>query len=254
MTLAQPTLDRTGSRRLNRFFWPLLLGCLLLLAIIALPLSAPLFHWLFPELERPVYSRASFADLLLQHALLVAGASIVVTGLGLALGIAVTRPAGRDFAPLIDMLTAIGQTFPPAAVLALAVPIAGYGALPTLIALVVYGMLPVVDTTIAGLRSVPPDLREAADGSGFGSWGRLVHLELPLAAPIIMAGIRTSVVIAIGTATIGSTIGATTLGSPIIEGLSGSNPAYVVQGSIVVGLFAMVVDSLFDAFMAGLHR
>jgi len=199
--------------------------------------------------------RARLAETnLLDHALLVTVASIAVTLFGVALGVAVTRPLGRDFAPLIDTLTAIGQTFPPAAVLALAVPIAGYGALPTLIALIVYGMLPVVDTTIAGLRSVPPELREAADGTGFSGIGRLFNLELPLAAPILLAGIRTSVVIAIGTATIGSTIGATTLGSPIIEGLSGSNPAYVIQGAIIVGLFAMFVDALFDTLIAGLGR
>jgi osmoprotectant transport system permease protein len=73
----------------------------------------------------------------------------------------------------------------------------------------------------------------------------LFSVELPTAAPIILAGIRTSVAISIGTATIGSTVGALTLGSPIIEGLSGSNTAYVIEGAIVVGLLAVTVDQAF---------
>jgi len=99
-------------------------------------------------------------------------------------------------------------------VLALAVPVVGYGAAPALVALFAYGILPVIDITVAGLRSVPPAAIDAAAGMGFTAGGRLWRIELPLAAPLIVAGIRTSVAVAIGTATIGSTVGALTLGSP----------------------------------------
>jgi osmoprotectant transport system permease protein len=219
-----------------------------------MPALAPLFHWLFPALDRPVYLRASFLTLTLDHIVLVIGASVPVVLIGVGTGIFVTRHQGREFAGIIDTITAVGQTFPPAAVLAIAVPIVGYGAEPTLIALFAYGILPVVDNTVAGLRSVEPAALDAATGMGFTPAGRLWWIELPLAAPVIVAGIRTSVMIAIGTATIGSTVGALTLGSPIIEGLTGSNTAYVLQGAILVGALAIATDRLFALLDQRLRR
>lgn len=215
-------------------------------ALALLPFSDPLFHALFPELQRPLYTRASFLELALSHAALVGAASLIVVSVGIGIGIFVTRPAGRDFAGPVDTLTAVGQTFPPTAVLALAVPVIGYGGAPTIVALIAYGLLPVVSATIAGLNAVPVAPVQAADGIGLSPTGRLLKVELPLAAPVILSGVRTSVILNIGTATIGSTVGALTLGSPIIEGLSGSNPAYVLQGAILVGLFAIATDLWFD--------
>ena len=138
--------------------------------------------------------------------------------------------------------------------LAIAVPLAGYGAAPTIVALIAYGILPVVDNTIAGLRGVSPAALGAAEGMGLTPRQTLFWVELPLAAPVILAGIRTSVIINIGTAAIGSTVGALSLGSPIIEGLSGSNTAYVIQGAVVVGLLAIAVDQLFALADARLSR
>ena len=224
-----------------------------LAALVMLPFSEPLFHALFPELQRPLYTRASFLDLALSHAALVGVASLVVVSVGIGVGIFVTRPAGRDFAGPVDTLTAVGQTFPPTAVLALAVPAIGYGGAPTVIALIAYGLLPVVSATIAGLNAVPVAPVQAADGIGLSPAGRLLKVEMPLAAPVILSGVRTSVILNIGTATIGSTVGALTLGSPIIEGLSGSNPAYVLQGAILVGLFAIATDLWFDELEHALH-
>jgi osmoprotectant transport system permease protein len=224
-------------------FW---VGLALIGTVVFMPSFAPLFHHWFPALERPVYQRASFVALTASHVGLVAASSAVVIIVGLSAGIFATRAAGRHFTGLIDTLTGIGQTFPPTAVLALSVPLMGYGAEPTLVALIAYGTLPVVETTVAGLRGVAPAIREAADGAGFTPLGRLLRVELPLAAPVILSGVRTAVIINIGTATIGSTVGALTLGSPIIEGLSGSNPAYVIQGAVVVGLLAIFVDLLLE--------
>jgi osmoprotectant transport system permease protein len=223
------------------------LALLVLLAVLVviLPASEPLFHWAFPALARPVYQRASFAWLTLSHIGLVAGASFVVVLAGVAIGTGVTRAAGREFAGIVGTVTAIGQTFPPVAVLAIAVPLIGFGAGPTILALIAYGVLPVLDNTVAGLQSVSAAAKDASDGMGFTAAQKLLFVELPLAAPVIVAGIRTSVTISIGTATIGSTVGALTLGSPIIEGLSGSNTAYVIQGAILVGLLAIAVDQLF---------
>ena len=85
-------------------------------------------------------------------------------------------------------------------------------------------------------------------------WQRLLSVELPLAAPVILAGVRTSVIINIGTAAIASTVGAKTLGLPIIVGLSGFNTAYVIQGAVLVGLLAVAVDLAFERLQRRLAR
>ncbi|QIB34258.1 ABC transporter permease [Ancylobacter pratisalsi] len=223
-------------------FW---VGALFLVLTFTMSAIAPHLGFLFPEGTRLVYTRASYPELVASHALLTGLASLVAIVIGLAAGIFATRPMGRDYAATLEMVTAVAQTFPPVAVLALAVPAMGYGAGPTVLALVLYGVLPVMGGAVAGLGSVPPAVMNAADGIGFSPAGRLWRVELPLAAPIILAGVRTSVTIGIGTATIGSTVGALTLGSPIIDGLSGNNPAYVLQGTVLVALFAVSVDLAF---------
>ncbi|MBS0976213.1 ABC transporter permease, partial [Serratia rubidaea] len=90
---------------------------------------------------------------------------------------------------------------------------------------------------------------EVATGVGMSPWQVLWRVELPLAAPVILAGVRTSVIINIGTAAIASTVGSKTLGSPIIIGLSGFNTAYVIQGALVVALLAIIVDRVFERWV-----
>ena len=126
--------------------------------------------------------------------------------------------------PLSRSVAHIGQTFPPVAVLALAVPAVGFGVKPTMIALVLYGLLPIFENTITGLRQVSPTTLEAADGMGMSPSRRLVSVELPLALPVILAGVRVSTVINLGTATIGSTVAAKGLGEVIIAGLIRRTP------------------------------
>jgi osmoprotectant transport system permease protein len=216
----------------------------LLLLVIGMPHLKPLFAALYPALERPLYEQDTFIALLGSHVAIVAASSLVSLTVGLLIGVFATRSAGREFRPLLESVVAAGQTVPPVAVLAIAAPLIGFGAWPALIALALYGLLPIVRATIAGLESVPPAVHEAATGAGMDGWQRLVRAELPLAAPVLMAGARTSVVINIGTAAIASTVGAKTLGSPIIVGLNGFNTAYVLQGALVVGLLAVVADLL----------
>ena len=217
----------------------------LMVLVLGLPFAKPLFAAWFPALDRPLYEQDSFVALLASHAAIVAFSSAVAAAIGIAAGVFVTRAAEREFRPLVETLVAIGQTVPPVAVLAIAVPVIGFGAVPALIALALYGLLPIVRACIAGLESVPHAALEAADGAGMTPVQRLWRVELPLALPVLLAGVRTSVIINIGTATIASTVGAKTLGSPIIVGLSGFNTAYVIQGALVVGLLAVVTDLLF---------
>lgn len=213
-----------------------------------------LFHALFPALDRPVYLQDSFARLVLAHLLLVGVSSLIAVMIGLLAGIGVTRHAGKEFRALVETLVAMGQTFPPVAVLAVAVPVMGFSEKPAIIALVLYGLLPILQGTIAGIESVPSSAREIAEGVGMSRWQILSRVELPLASPVIIAGIRTSVIINIGTAAIASTVGTQSLGSPIIIGLSGFNTAYVLQGAVVIALLAIIVDMIFERWSCRLRN
>ena len=234
---------------------PLLwLLALFIALLIGLPYSEPLFHTLFPEQPRPLYQQAGFLALTLAHGKLVVISSLAAVVIGVGAGVLVTRPEGREFRPLVETLAAMGQTFPPVAVLALAVPVMGFGEQPAIVALILYGILPVLQGTLAGLASVPVGALSVAEGMGMTGGQRLWKVELPLAAPVIVAGIRTSVIVNIGTATIASTVGANTLGTPIIIGLSGFNTAYVVQWAILVALAAIIVDRAFERLSLRLSR
>ncbi|WP_458526235.1 ABC transporter permease [Onishia taeanensis] len=242
--------DAVGSVRAVpspwRYWAPPLAWCAALgILLLAMPHLEPIFSALDPGAREPIYRRDPFVDLLANHLLLVAGASSIAISSGVSAAIMVTRPWGRDFLPLVSQLASIGQTFPPVAVLALAVPWLGFGALPTVVALVLYGLLPIVRNTLVGIGEVDPATREAARGMGMSPTQVLVQLELPLAAPVILAGIRTSVTVGIATAAIGSTIGAKTLGDPIIAGIINGNTAYILQGAILIGVLALAIDSAF---------
>jgi osmoprotectant transport system permease protein len=212
--------------------------------VAALPHAGPLVAALAPENTKPIYDRQSFAALALSHLGLVSIAAAIAIVLGTGGAIVVTRGFARDFRAIAEGLVALGQTVPPVAVLGLAVPLIGFGAVPTVAALTLYGLLPVLQTTLAALDSTPQSAVEAARGMGMSPRQILSRVELPLAAPLIMAGIRSSVVIAIGTATVGSIVGATSLGDPIIAGLVNGNTAYVVEGCLVVALLAILVDAV----------
>lgn len=239
-------MKQPGRLSLNTWLVPLgWLGLLLVLAA-TMPYLESLFRVIEPDMREVIYRRAGFFTLLAQHVMVVAIASLLAVTLGVGAAIAVTRPAGRDFLPLVSQLASIGQTFPPVAVLALAVPALGFGTLPIIVALLLYGLLPIVRNTLAAIDDIDPGLRESALGMGMTAGQVLRQVELPLAAPVILAGIRTSVTINIATAALGATIGASNLGDPIITGIVNSNTAYIVQGALLIGLLALTVDSAFE--------
>ena len=221
---------------------------LFLLAFLASPAS---FNWLFAPMTRngapAIYTQTPLWSLTLSHLTLVAAAVAASTLVALVLGVLVTRPSGREFLPLARTITSVGQTFPPVAVLALAVPVMGFGAGPTLVALFLYGLLPVFENTLAGLTNQPAQIREAARGMGLTPAQRLWQVDLPLALPVILTGMRLTAVISLGTATIGSTVAARTLGEVIIAGLLSSNTAFVLQGGMVVGIIAVMIHEGFQA-------
>lgn len=212
------------------------------------------FAALFQPLTRnnapPIYLQSSMLALTLAHLAIVAAAVLVSTVIALGLAVFVTRPAGREFLALARTITAVGQSFPPVAVLALSVPVLGFGTGPTLVALILYGLLPVFETALAGLTSQPARVVEAARGMGLTPNQRLWQIDLPLALPLVLAGMRLTAVISLGTATIGSTVAARTLGEVIIAGLISSNPAFVVQGAMVVGVLAVLIHAGFQTLEA----
>jgi osmoprotectant transport system permease protein len=215
------------------------------LAFIAFVLApqrfAPLFAPLNANGAPAIYDQGDLAALALSHLVTVLVAALASTAVAVALAIFVTRPAGRRFLPLSRTLVNIGQTFPPVAVLAIAVPLVGFGQAPTLIALFAYGLLPIFENALAGFESCPPSVLEAADGMGMDARERLLGVELPLALPLILEGVRLSLVISVGTATIGSTVAAAGLGEVIVAGLLSNNNAFVLQGGLLTGLMAIVL-------------
>lgn len=233
----------TRQKQRHLIILTILTGLFIILVTWTGPWSR-VMRFFFPNLDNVIYKLASFPELVREHIALVAVSSGLATIIGLLAGIFVTRSWGRDFLPAVNAMASIGQTFPPVAVLALAVPAVGFGFKPTVIALFLYGLLPVIRNTIAGIESVSSDVLDAATGMGMTPAQVLTKIELPLSAPVIMAGVRISTVINIGTATLGATIGAGGLGKPIIAGLISENPAYILEGAILVGLFAIIVDTI----------
>lgn len=201
-----------------------------------------------------VYTQNSLPALAAAHLYLVAISIVGSAVLAILGGVFVTRKSGEDFLPLSRAIANAGQTFPPVAVLALAVPATGFGAGPTLIALFLYGLLPIFENTVSGLRQVPASMLEAADGMGMSAMQRLFRVELPLALPLILEGLKVATVINIGTATIGSTVAAKGLGEVIIAGLISDNTAFILQGGLIVGLMAVLIYDALGIIESGISR
>ena len=218
---------------------------LLLAVLVAFIVSPTRFAAVFAPFTNnnapAIYTQTSLLSLTISHLLLVGAATLAASLVSVVLAVIVTRPFGVEFLPLSRSIANIGQTFPPVAVLALAVPVFGFGPIPTLIALFLYGLLPIFENALTGLTNLPGKVSEAARGSGMTGWQRLTQVEFPLAFPVILAGIRLSVVISLATATIGSTVAAKTLGEVIIAGLQSNNTAFVLQGGLVVGVLALLI-------------
>ncbi|WP_105415358.1 ABC transporter permease [Neorhizobium sp. T25_27] len=241
-----------------RAWVPTILRSLLLFVLITFLVSPGSFEPLLKPLVQPnapaIYNQGSLLSLTLLHLRTVLIATLAATIIAVLLAILVTRPFGAEFLALSRSLVNIGQTFPPVAVLALAVPAVGFGEKPTLIALFLYGLLPIFENTLTALTNLPRSVMEAARGSGMTPLQRLIQVELPLSLPVVVAGIRLSVVISLATATIGSTVAAKTLGEVIIAGLQSNNLAFVLQGGLIVGALAVLIYDGLSAIEAMIAR
>lgn len=183
-------------------------------------------------------------DVLLQatweHVVLVAEALAASLAISLPLGIwSARRP--RLYAAVL-LATGLLYTVPALALFALLVPVLGLGSGPALVAIVLYSLLILTRNVAVGLRGVPAEILEAADGMGFGSGARLLRVELPLAAPVILAGLRLTVVTQISVATVGAFIGAGGLGDVIFQGITQDIGEKVVAGAAAASLLAIAAD------------
>lgn len=205
-----------------------------------------LVEWAAPWLpERAkILTRTPLYTLAAQHILIAGVSTALAIVTALLLGIIVRLFRNKELKELILTTSAIGETIPSAAIIALSVPILGYGNVPCILALYIYAILPIIRNVIIGFESASPAIIDAGIGMGMTRLQLLRLVDLPLAKPIILAGIRMALVINIAAATIGATVGAGGFGVPIISGIRIYDPVMVIQGSIPVLLLALFADRL----------
>ncbi|MDB4935838.1 MAG: L-proline glycine betaine binding transporter protein ProX [Labilithrix sp.] len=178
-----------------------------------------------------------------RHLMLVAVSLAMSIAVGVPLGI--LAYARRRVGAAVLGLAGVVQTIPSLALFCFFIPLFGIGPVPALAALFVYGLLPIVRNTHAGLVSIPADLRDSAIAIGLSPSERLRHVELPLASRTILAGIKTSAVVAVGSATIAAFIGAGGFGEPISTGLSLNDVTMIMEGAIPAAAMALLVEGAF---------
>lgn len=175
---------------------------------------------------------------------------VYYTLVSMAVGMAIALPlgiglghAGRGGLLAINVSN-IGRAVPEFGVVILVFLIAGYGDIPILVALIALAIPPMVTNSYVGMRSVDPDIRQAARGMGMTGWQMLWQVELPIALPVIMAGIRTSAVQVMSTATLAAYVGLGGLGRYLIDGLATKQLTQVVAGAIIVALLAIAIEAV----------
>ena len=199
--------------------------------------------------------RASLAALTARHLALVVGALIAAVLIALPLGLALER--SRALAEPVIRALGVIQTVPSIALLAFMIPVLGVGILPAMVALWLYALFPIVRGTFSGVRDADPEAVEAAEALGMTPRQRLLQVRLPLAAPVIMAGVRTAAVITVGTATLAAFIGAGGLGEPIVAGLALADSRMILSGALPAAGLALLVDgalALAERVVAPAHR
>ena len=186
--------------------------------------------------------RGSLLRLVLRHLELVALALAAAVAVALPIGLLLER-SRRSAGAALGAL-GILQTIPSIALLAFMVPLLGVGVVPALLALWIYALYPIARGTFTGVRDADTSAVEAAEALGMTPAQRLLQVRLPLAAPVIMAGIRTAAVITVGAATLAAFIGAGGLGEPIVQGLALADSRMILSGAIPAAILALLVDGV----------
>ena len=179
-----------------------------------------------------------------EHLWLVSVSLLAAILISIPLGIIAARRPGLG--QVILGLTGVIQTIPSLALLVFMIPFLGIGGPPAVAALFLYSLLPVVRNTCIGLRDIPPAIRESAEALGLPPGARLRLVELPMASREILAGIKTSAVINVGTATLGALVGAGGYGQPILTGIRLDDVSLILQGAVPAACLALLVQGAFD--------
>ncbi|WP_227764405.1 ABC transporter permease [Zhaonella formicivorans] len=194
------------------------------------------------RLQEALFNRAPEA--LAIHIWMVIITMIIAIAISVPTGVFLTRPKYKKYGIVILNILNLLQTFPGLAIVALAMPVLGMGLKPTIVALTVQGLLPIARNTIAGLAGVNPDVKEAALGMGMSEKKVLYEVELPLAMPVILAGIRTSAVYVVSTGTLAAYIGGGGLGDLILSGLTMFWAEFLLVGAGLGAILAITLDRL----------
>lgn len=196
------------------------------------------------DIEARLLAPDLLIDATLRHLQLVGVSTVIVVLLAVPLGILATRPSVRRFVPLIIGLGNVAQGVPSLGVLVLLAIYVDIGFAPAIAALVLYAFLPILRNTIVGLQQVDPFVIESGRGMGMSRGTVLRRLELPLAVPVVLAGIRTAAVINVGTATIATLVNAGGLGDVIYQGLVLNRLVVTVVGALLAAVLALLIDYL----------
>ncbi len=189
-----------------------------------------------------VQRRSDLIQALWQHL----GISVIslLIAMAIAIPLAIWVEKHDRLANIMLQITSVLQTIPSLALLGLLIPFVGIGSVPAVIALVVYALLPIFQNTYIGIQEIDPSIEEAADAFGMSRMRKLVKVELPIAMPVIISGIRTALVMIIGTATLAALIGAGGLGTFILLGIDRNNTSLVLIGAIASAALALILSYL----------
>lgn len=207
-----------------------------------------LFAWLNSLTLDSIEQRRINVDFIIQalweHIQLTAVSTVAVVIIAVSLGILLTRPVARWATPAVLAVANIGQAVPSIGLIVILAIVWDIGFTPAVVALVAYSVVPVLRNTMVGLQQVDPALIEAGRGMGMTRTAVLLRIELPLAVPVILAGIRTALVINVGTATLATFTGAGGLGDLINNGLRLGRQTVIFTGGALTALLALFIDWL----------
>lgn len=196
------------------------------------------------EPEQRSLGTSTLLTLLREHLWISLLATVLVCAVAIPLGIVLTRGSMRRYSKPVITVAGFGQAAPAIGLIALGAAIFGIGTTGAIIALTVYGILPIVANTVAGLDGVDPRLVEAGRGMGMSNMATLLRIELPLALAVIVAGVRTALVLIVGTAALASFVGAGGLGTLITTGITLQQDVTLIVGAILVAALALFIDWL----------
>lgn len=194
--------------------------------------------------EKRSLSVSNLLVLLREHMLVSLSATLLTCLIAIPVGILLTRGSARRFAKPIITVAGFGQAAPAIGLIALGAVLFGIGPVGAIVALTVYGALPIIANTVVGLDGVDPKLVEAARGMGMSAFSTLLRVELPLAMRVIIAGVRTALVLIVGTAALASFTGAGGLGQLITTGIKLQQTVTLIVGAILVAALALSIDWL----------